>query len=456
MNMEKNIVEIKSVEQENKLSQDFNIPAMLKFTAPTIIMMMFMSLYVMVDGAFVSRYVGETALSALNIVYPVPSIILAFSIMIASGGSAIIAKNMGENDLKKARENFTFFVLFGIFTGVLISVLGMYFIQPLLKLLQATDSTYDYCDRYLSVILSSAPLSVLQVLFQYYFVTAGKPHLGLGITILGGVSNIVLDYVFIGPLNMNVFGAALATMIGYSIPALFGLAYFLFVRNGTLYFVKPIFRGKDLLKCCSNGSSEMVNNLAVAVTTLLFNALMLKYADENGVASITIILYAQFMMTSVFLGFSTGIAPVFSYNYGRKNISQLKKVYKNSMVIITTISVIVFILSETLSGFLTRIFVDVTSPVYEMTHYGFLLFSISFLTTGYNIFSSAFFTALNNGIVSAVISFLRTCLFLILSLFLLSYLWKTTGIFLAVPVAEVLSLIVSIIFLRIYKNKYHY
>ena len=456
MNVNEATMEFNAIETDNKLANDFNIPTMLKFTAPTIIMMVFMSLYIMVDGAFVSRYVGETALSALNIAYPVPSVILAFSIMIASGGSAIIAKNMGEKDPRKARENFSFFTLFGIVVGVVLGALGIIFIHPLLNLLQATDAIYDYCYKYLLVLLASAPLQVLQVLFNYYFVTAGKPMIGLTVTIFGGVSNMVLDYVFIGPLQLEVLGVALATMIGYSIPAIFGLLYFAFHRKGTLYFVKPVFRGKDLLKCCSNGSSEMVNNLAVAVTTLLFNVLMLRYAGETGVASITIILYAQYMMTSIFLGFSTGIAPVFSYNLGRQDISQLKKVFKNSMIIITTASLGVFTIAELGSGLLTTIFVDKNSVVYEMTKHGFHLFSISFLFVGYNIFASALFTALHNGKVSAILSFLRTCFFLIASLYLLSYLWETTGIFLAVPVAEVLSFAISIFYIVKLKKVYQY
>lgn len=449
-------MEIIMEKTHNGIAQEFNLISLLRFVAPTVVMLVFMSLYQMVDAVFVSKFVGENALSALNIVYPFPSIVIAVSIMLATGGSAIIARNMGEGKEKEAKENFSFIVLVGAVIGVAIATAGILFIEPLIYMLGATPSLYDYCYEYLFILVLSVPLSVFQMLFQSFFVTAGKPHLGLTLTVLGGVSNIVLDYVFIVLCGFGVSGAALATSIGYSIPGLFGLIYFAVSRKGTLYFVKPVFRWGVLFKCCINGSSEMVNNLAVAVTTFLFNVLMLKYAGEAGVAAITIVLYAQFLMTSAFMGFSSGIAPVVSFNYGSGNVRQLKKIFKISVWVITVVSAAVFVIAETCSDVVIMVFTPAGSEVFGLTKYGFAIFSFSFLCTGMNIFASALFTAFSNGKISAILSFLRTFIFLTACLLFLPLFWGVDGIWLAVPVAEVMALFVSVYYLVRFKKVYQY
>ena len=449
-------MEIIMEKTHNGIAQEFNLISLLRFVAPTVVMLVFMSLYQMVDAVFVSKFVGENALSALNIVYPFPSIVIAVSIMLATGGSAIIARNMGEGKEKEAKENFSFIVLVGAVIGVAIATVGILFIEPLIYMLGATPSLYDYCYEYLFILVLSVPLSVFQMLFQSFFVTAGKPHLGLTLTVLGGVSNIVLDYVFIVLCGFGVSGAALATSIGYSIPGLFGLIYFAVSRKGTLYFVKPVFRWGVLFKCCINGSSEMVNNLAVAVTTFLFNVLMLKYAGEAGVAAITIVLYAQFLMTSAFMGFSSGIAPVVSFNYGSGNVRQLKKIFKISVWVITVVSAAVFVIAETCSDVVIMVFTPAGSEVFGLTKYGFAIFSFSFLCTGMNIFASALFTAFSNGKISAILSFLRTFVFLTACLLFLPLFWGVDGIWLAVPVAEVMALFVSVYYLVRFKKVYQY
>lgn len=449
-------MEIIMEKTHNGIAQEFNLISLLRFVAPTVVMLVFMSLYQMVDAVFVSKFVGENALSALNIVYPFPSIVIAVSIMLATGGSAIIARNMGEGKEKEAKENFSFIVLVGAVIGVAIATAGILFIEPLIYMLGATSSLYDYCYEYLFILVLSVPLSVFQMLFQSFFVTAGKPHLGLTLTVLGGVSNIVLDYVFIVLCGFGVSGAALATSIGYSIPGLFGLIYFAVSRKGTLYFVKPVFRWGVLFKCCINGSSEMVNNLAVAVTTFLFNVLMLKYAGEAGVAAITIVLYAQFLMTSAFMGFSSGIAPVVSFNYGSGNVRQLKKIFKISVWVITVVSAAVFVIAETCSDVVIMVFTPAGSEVFGLTKYGFAIFSFSFLCTGMNIFASALFTAFSNGKISAILSFLRTFVFLTACLLFLPLFWGVDGIWLAVPVAEVMALFVSVYYLVRFKKVYQY
>ena len=440
----------------NRLSQKITTGSLIKFALPTTIMLIFMSLYQMVDGVFVANFVGSNALSALNIVYPVPSIIVAVSIMLATGGSAIIAKNMGEQKDQEAKENFSLILLTGFLFGMAFLLVGVVFIKPLIFLLGATPSLYDYCYDYLFILIVAAPLAIFQMLFQTFFVTAGKPNLGLTTTVIGGCVNIVFDYLFIAVFHMGVTGAAIATAMGYAVPAVVGLLYFTFNRKGTLYIVKPVFRKKVLFYSCTNGSSEMVNNIAVSITTFLFNILMLQYAGEAGVAAITVVLYAQFLMTSVFMGFSSGIAPMISYNYGQQNRPHLKNLFRISIRIVVIVSLFIFLISLLFAPYVVRVFTTPESGVFQIAKHGFLLFSISFLFTGINIFSSAMFTAFSNGKVSAIISFLRTFVFLVLCLLLLPLFLEIDGIWIAVPVAEALAFVVSIFYLAIHRKTYHY
>lgn len=441
---------------DNRLSQHFTARSLLRFALPTTAMLVFMSLYQMVDAVFVANCVGDYALSALNIVYPVPSIVVAVSIMLATGGSAIIARNMGEGKGREAKENFSLLLLAGLVFSLAFLAVGVVFLNPIIRLLGATPALYGYCRDYLLVLLLATPLAVFQMLFQTFFVTAGRPHLGLVTTVLGGVANVVLDYLFVAVWQMGVEGAALATAMGYAIPALAGAVFFLGVRRGTLYVVRPVWRGRVLRSACTNGASEMVNNIAVSITTLMFNLLMLRYAGEAGVAAVTVVLYAQFLMTSVFMGFSSGVAPVISYNYGRKHRQQLRTVFRISLWVVVAGSVLVFFLSQLLGDWVVRIFAAPDSPVYDLARYGFRLFSLSFLFTGVNIFASALFTAFSDGKVSAILSFARTFAFLVLSLVALPVLLELDGVWLAVPVAEGLALVVSLYYLLSRRSDYHY
>ncbi|MEG0596871.1 MAG: MATE family efflux transporter [Oscillospiraceae bacterium] len=440
----------------NPLSKKHTVFSLLKFAVPTTVMMLFMALYTMVDGVFVSKLVNETALSAVNIVYPVIGVVIAVAIMLGTGGSAIIAKNMGECQPQKAKENFSLLVLVGVVLGLVIALLANLFMEPMVRALGATDALYDYSVGYLQLIITCAPLAILQMMFQVFFVTAGHPKLGLFTTMAGGVATIVLDDVFIGPLTLGGQGAALGTVIGYSVPAISGLLYFSFSRRGTLHFVKPKWNGGMLLAACGNGSSEMVTNLATSVTTFLFNLVMLRYLGENGVAAITIVLYAQFLLTAVFLGFATGVAPVFSYHYGEGDGAELRKIFKISAGFIVVSSLVVFALAMVLSGPIVTIFVSKVSPVYPIAKSGFLLFSISYLFTGVNIFASSLFTALSNGRASAIISFLRTFVFILLAILILPLVAEVNGIWLAVPLAELLTFFVSLIYLVKLRDVYHY
>lgn len=440
----------------NALGIKITFGSLLKFTTPTIIMMIFMSFYTMADGIFVSRFINTDALSAINIIYPIVSLVVAIGIMFATGGSAVIAKAMGEGKNEKAKQNFTLITLIGIGIGILFGIIVIIFIKPIVTLLGANDVVFGYCVEYGRTLMFFTPLAILQMLFQYFFVTAGKPGLGLFVTILGGCANFLLDYIFIVPLNMGITGAAIATGIGYAIPAIAGLIYFSFDKKSALRFTKPKHDPICIIQSCGNGSSEMVTNLSTAITTFLFNALMMKYLGSDGVAAITIVLYSQFFLVALYLGYSSGISPLISYNYGNQNISNLKKLFRSSIIFLCVSSAAVFTLAMTMSNLIVGIFASPGSAVFNIAQNGFYLFSISYLFVGFNIFASALFTALSNGKVSAIISFLRTLLFLIIAFMALPYMFGVNGVWLAVPFAEILSIIVSLAYIIKLRNNYNY
>lgn len=414
-----------------------------------------MSLYTIIDGIFVSRLVGSNALSAVNIVYPVISLLIACGIMLSTGGSAIVARQMGEKREQEARENFSLLTVVSVAVGIVIMVAGLLFLEPLCRLLGGTPLIMEDCKIYLGVLLGFGPLTMLQMLFQVFFVTAGKPGLGLGLTISGGVVNMVLDYVFMGPMEMGVLGAALATGLGQAIMAVAGVGYFFWVKE-SLYFVKPVFRGNMLLQSCGNGSSEMVSNLSTAVVTFLFNVTMMELVGEDGVAAITIVLYGQFLFTALYLGFSMGVGPVFSFNYGNKNHVQLKRIYKICKWFIVFSSVAILAVALIFSEPIVRIFTGEANHTYALAVEGQFLFSFNYLFAGINIFASAFFTALSNGKISAIISFCRTFVFIVASIVLLPRIMGITGVWLAVPLAELVTMFISVGYLKRQKEVYHY
>lgn len=438
------------------IDKDFHFGSLLKFALPTIIMMIFMSLYTIVDGIFISRFVGTDALSAVNIVYPATNIILAVAIMLATGGSAVVARMMGEGDIQKANSNFAMIVFSGIAAGVVIGVVGLLFLDPICRLLGATDQLMSYCRDYLSVLLIFAPASVLQMLFQTFFVTAGRPMLGLWLTIFAGIMNAVLDYVLIVPLGMGVAGAALATSAGYLIPAVAGILYFSRGRANAMHFVRPRMNWHVLWESCLNGSSEMVTNISTGIITFMFNILMMRFLGKDGVAAITIVLYAQFLLTALYLGFSMGVAPVISFNHGSGNSARLKKIFRICTVFIGVSSVIVYAFSFFLSDELIAVFSPVGTAVYSIASSGFSKFAVSFLFAGLNIFASAMFTAFSNGRISAIISFMRTFVFILVGLVVLPRFFQVDGIWLAIPLAELLSFGVSVLYLKKMGKTYHY
>ena len=438
------------------LSAPVTLRNLLRFTLPTIIVMIFMSTYSIVDGIFVARFVGTNALSAVNIVFPLFSFLLAVGIMLATGVSAVCGFQMGEGNEEEARKSFTFIVLVGTVLGILIAAVGLGFTEPIVKLLGANEALLQDCIAYTKPLAFFDPFAILQLLFQYLFVTAGKPNMGLVATILGGTSNLVLEYVCIVPMDMGIQGAALATSVGFIIPAIIGVLYFTFYRKGTLYFVKPSWSTATLQKSCSNGISEMVTNLSAAVTTFLFNIIMMRLVGEDGVAAITIVLYTQFLTTALYLGYASGVAPMISYNYGNDHRPNLKNIFRFSMLFIGVSSVVVFLVALLIADPIVQIFAPVGTAVHDLALRGYYIYIISVLFSGVNIFASAMFTAYSNGKISAIISLLRTFVFLAGALVTLPLVLGVDGVWIAVPFAEIITLLFAIYFFVKKKKVYHY
>ena len=439
----------------NKLAADFNFRSLMKFVMPSMIMMVFLSLYTIVDGIFISRFVGTVALSATNIVYPVISFELGIGIMLATGTAALVSIKMGEGKEDEANENFTFIIVVSLVAGICFAVFGNLFIDQIVEFLGATKEQFPQAKIYISVLLYFAPSLLLQIYFQYMMSVAGRPNLGLWLTIIAGILNVVLDYIFMKPMGMGIYGAALATGIGYFSTAIVGIVFFAVKKKG-LRLVKVRADWKMLLKAVTNGSSEMVSNLATSITTFLFNISIIGFYGNNGVAAITIVFYFQFLFSSIFIGYTAGVAPIISYKYGEKNYSQLKHVVKMSIIFIATGSIMMFAVSRMTIGSILHVFAAGNQSVYNIAKSGFNLFSYSFLFTGFSIMASAMFTALSNGRVSAVISFARTFGFIVISILVLPRIMGGNGLWITIPVAEFLSLILSGYFYKSLKEEYGY
>ena len=439
----------------NSLGKKITFLNLIKLTLPTVIMMIFFSLYTIIDGIFVSRFIGSNALSAINIVFPILSLLIGISIMLATGGSAIVAKLMGEGKEREARESFTLITLTSIISGIVIAIFCFIFIDKIIYLLGGTESLYKNAYIYISTMLIFTPALILKMLFDYFLITAGEPKLGLISSIIGGVTNIVLDYIFIVPLKMGLVGAALATSIGYLLPSIIGVVYF-FNKKNNLHFVKPKFNIKTILDSCGNGSSEMVTQISTAVTTFLYNIIMLKYLGEDGVAAITILLYVQFLLAAAYMGFTSGASPRISYNLGKQDKHELTKIINYSYIIILVFSIFTFVMSKVFGPKVISIFAGSGTEVFNITLDGFNTFQLSFLLCGLNIFASGMFTALSNGKVSATISMLRTFVFLSLGILFLPGIIGINGIWIAVPLAELLTLVFSVFYTYKHKNTYGY
>ncbi len=444
--------------ETSPLGRDFSMTGILKYTLPSIITLVFMSTYMIIDGIFVATLVGENALAAVNIITPVFGIFMAIGLMFATGGNAVIARFLGQRKEKEAREFLTVIYILGFALGIIFSFLAFTFPDQILNLLKANGELYPLAKDYLLSISGFIIPLFFMVFSQSFIITAGKPTFGLVLSLLGGITNIVLDYVFISPtlLDLGIAGAGLATGAGYAVTGIVGFFYFSFKRNGLLHFGKPKFHAKTLVLSMFNGSSELVGSLASSVTTLMFNFILLRIVGASGVAAISAILYIQMFQSAIFNGYIIGSSPIIAFKYGEENHQGLHKVIMQSLKIIAVTSVFVVVLTLIFSNQAIGVFISEESPTFEMAKWGLLLFLPAYLFMGFNIFSSALFTALSNGRISATISVLRTLVFIVVLLLALPQLIGLNGVWLAVPVAEFLTIIVSFYFYKKYKKKYNY
>ena len=387
---------------DNIFDQKWSMVSLLRFAFPTIVMMIFMGLYTVVDTIFVARFVHTDALSAINIVCPVINMTVGLGTMIATGGNAIVSRKIGEGKACEAKEDFTLLIIAAAVIGCVILIIGTIWIDEIVYALGASELLFSYCKDYLSVLFLFIPANMIQTVFSNLFVTAGKPGMGFGLSVFAGFANIVLDYVFIVICGLGICGAALGTGCGYLIPTVAGIIFFK-QSKGMLSFTKPKWKWAVLKESCFNGSSEMVSQLATAVTTFLFNSTMMALLEEEGVAAITILIYSQFLLNTLYIGFSMGVAPVIGFHYGNKNNVRQKKVVQSCIGFITVASLLVFAVSLFCGSYMVRLFAPETSNIYRIAAGGFSVFSYSFLFCGLNIFTSAMFTALSNGNLSEIL-----------------------------------------------------
>lgn len=444
------------MENNNNLEREITTGSLLKFALPTIIVMIFSTLYGMVDGVFVARLIGTDALSSVNIVMPLITIATSLGMMFATGGSAIAAKLIGEKKEKEARETFSLMVAVTFISGIAIAVLGIVFIKPLLTFLGATEDIYQYCHDYAFCIFLLFPVSMASIVFQVFFITAGKSTLGMVANIMSGIANVILDYVFIKYFEWGTAGAALATSMGFAITTVMGVIYFTASRKGVLYLTKPKMNGKVLFHSCTNGISEMVSNLSQSVTLILYNNILIRMAGVDGVAAMTILLYASDLMIAIFMGYATGIAPVISYNYGKDDHDRLKKIHGISLKSIGLFSIAVFLFGQLATGNLVAIFSSQGTHVYDLAVHGFRIFCFSFLFMGISIYGSSMFTAYSDGKVSAIISTMRTFVFIVISVLLLPMVMGINGVWVSFPIAEMLGMLVTVYYFKKHEEKYHY
>lgn len=439
-----------------RLSDHFSYSKLIRFTLPTIAMMIFTSIYGVVDGVFVSNCVGSDAFAAVNLIMPVIMILGSTGFMIGTGGSAIVSKTLGEKKLEKASEYFSMLIYLCIVSGVILSAIGIIFIKPIAGLLGATGDIANNCIIYGRTIFFMMTGLFLQNAFQSFLVVAEKPKLGLAVTLLAGFTNMFLDFLFVYVLRLGVFGAAVATGISQFVGAIIPVIYFASGKNNILHLKKCRFNKDIIIKTCINGSSEMVTNMSMSLVNMLYNMQLMKYIGTNGVVAYGIIMCVGFIFSGTYIGYSVGSAPVISYHYGAGNKKELKSLFKHSIILLVISSVIMTLLAEVLARYLAGIFVSYDNKLLELTTTAIRIYSVSYLISELNIFASSFFTALNNGFVSAAISFLRMFVFQIIMILLLPVIIGINGIWIAVTAAEALALVVSVIFIIINRKKYGY
>ena len=442
------------------LSEHFSYRKLLRFTFPSVIMMIFTSVYGVVDGLCVSNFVGKTPFAAINLIWPFLMILGCAGFMIGTGGSALVSKTMGEGDPVRANRYFSLLVLFTVALGIAITIPGLFLIEPVAVLLGADEAMLPHCVTYGRILLLGQTAFMLQGVFQSFLVTAERPTLGLWVTVGAGVTNMVLDVLFIAVLDWGLVGAAAATVTSQAVGGIIPLIYFLLPNKSPLRIIRPRMAFVECLRTvgrvCINGSSELMTNISMSVVSMLYNYQLMTMAGEDGIAAYGVMMYVGFVFVAVFIGFAIGSAPIVGFHYGAGNHGELKSLLRKSVILTSLSGVCMLCLSAALSTPLSGVFVGYDEALYELTRRGFLLYSFSFLFAGFGILGSSFFTALGNGVVSATISFLRTLVFQVAAVLILPLLWGVDGIWLSVTAAELLATAVTFLFLFGMRKKYRY
>ena len=440
-----------------QLSEHFTYKKIFRFAMPSIVMMVFTSIYGVVDGTFVSNFVGKTPFAAVNLVWPFLMILGAFGFMIGTGGSALVAKTLGENKKEDANRYFTMLITLVVILGILLTIFGLIVVRPLSYALGARGQMLEDCVTYGRTLMIFNTAFMLQSVFQSLFITAEKPRLGLIMTVAAGLTNMVLDALFIAVFKWGLVGAALASGLSQCIGGILPLIYFLSSKNDTpLKFVKTKMEGKVLLKACANGASELMTTVSSSLVSMLYNFQLMRLAGQNGIAAYGAVMYVEFAFIAVFIGYSIGTAPIVSYHYGSENHNEVKNMLQKSFKIMSVLGITMMVLAQILASPLAKVFVGYDKKLFDMTVHGFRLFSFYFILAGINIYASSFFTALNNGMISAIISFSRTLGFETLAVIILPIFLQLDGVWLAITVAEICAFVISISFLIAKKEKYHY
>lgn len=439
-----------------RLSDHFTYSKLLRFTLPSIVMMVFTSIYGVVDGLFVSNFVGKTAFASVNLVMPFVMVLGGMGFMIGTGGTALVSKILGQGDPDTANRTFSMMVLFTLALGIVLSAAGIVFMRPVSRFLGATDAMMDDCVLYGRIVTGFTFAFMLQNVFQSFFIAAEKPKLGLKVTVAAGLANMVLDALFIAVFNWGVAGAAIATGLSQCVGGVLPLVYFLRPNSSLLRLSPTRLRLRPILAACGNGSSELMSNISSSVVSMLYNFQLMRLAGEDGVSAYGVLMYVQFIFISIYIGYSIGCAPVVSYHFGAQNHGELKNLLGKSVLLMGCTGVALTALAMALADPLSRLFVGYDAGLFALTSHAFRLFAWSFLLAGFNIYASGFFTALNNGGISAAISFLRTLVFQSASVLILPIFLDVDGIWWAITVAEVFAFLISVTFLLAKRGKYHY
>lgn len=437
-----------------KLSDHFTYKKLLRFTFPTVIMMVFISVYGVVDGFFVSNYAGKTAFAAINLIMPFVMVLGGMGFMVGTGGTALVSKVMGEGDSKRANKLFSEMIVFTVLLGAILSAAGIAVMRPVSVLLGATPEMVDDCVLYGRIVVGFTAAFMLQNVFQSFFIAAEKPKLGLAATVAAGLTNMVLDALFVGGFNWGIAGAAVATGISQCVGSIFPLIYFAAPNKSRLRLSFAMPEIKPVLASCANGSSELMSNISSSIVGMLYNFQLMRLLGEDGVSAYGVLMYVQFIFTAVFFGFATGSAPIISYHFGADNPSEVKNMLKKSIVFMESAGVVLTAAAIAMSPLLADIFVGYDAQLKALTEHAFTVYCLHFVLAGFNIFASSFFTALNNGAVSAAISFMRTLVFQVAAVLLLPLVLGENGIWASVIVAEAGASVLSVIFL--YKKRYEY